>query len=517
MKPLTMLLVLLSVSTTDVRAEDKRPPRWVRDPALGERIDQSIALGVDYLRKIQLSDGRWTYHNRPLPSTPGRLREPGRVPKPRVPTPRDHRRSSSTTRERDAGLTALVLYALSVSGVPKDDPDIVEGLEWVAQHPRDYDTGSSLGTYATSLLILALTRIDPVEHGSTIRILADRIVKGQGTHGMWSYKLRPPRADGPSRSAGDNSNTQFAVLALWAAHSLAGHNAPRATWGRVERLYRRTQLRDGAWPYNSPPPKQGFAQRIRPGTATMTGAGLVSFLYASAAIHRSEPALHNARQSPQVKAAFRAFSRFLKKPDWDDLYLVYTVERVGTVLGTRDLSWYETGCVALCDRQLEQGNWKDSGAHGDGRHAYATSLALLFLGRGTLPPRRGELVPAQRVEVLTAKERRPTMQSEKSHRRAFEIYMTLPPEQRVADAAAFGARGKDFVDIVVLALASDGRAAARAAAHEILEVLLGQRFLYDARAGEDDRKVMTKLIVDTWHRMRAKAVWDSRARHYISR
>ena len=125
MKPLTTFLVLLSVSTTGLWAEERRPPRWVRDPALSERVEKSIARGVDYLREIQLSDGRWTYHNRPAPNTPGRLRKPGRVPKPRAPNPADRRRSSSTTQERDAGLTALVLYALSVSGVAQDDPAIV--------------------------------------------------------------------------------------------------------------------------------------------------------------------------------------------------------------------------------------------------------------------------------------------------------------------------------------------------------------------------------------------------------
>jgi hypothetical protein len=333
---------------------------------------------------------------------------------------------------------------------------------------------------------------------------------------LWGYQLRPTRADGRGRKLGDNSNTQFAVLALWAAHSLAGHNAPRAAWVRLERLYRRSQMRDGSWPYKLPTARPGSANPIQSGTPTMTAAGLVSYLYAAAALDGSEPALHRARQSPTAKAGYRAFSGSLKKPDWDDLYLVYSIERVGTVLGRSDLSWYENGCIALCDRQQERGYWKDKGRHGDGRHAYAPSFALLFLGRGTLPPRRGATTPPERIDVLTPKERRPTMRTEASHRRAFEIFVTLPKDQRAADAVTFGARGKEFVDIVVIALATDRRAEAREAAHEILEVLLGRRFLYDAYAHDRDLAIMTKLIVDTWHRMRPTAVWDSRARRYVA-
>jgi len=526
MKPLTATVVLLSILAAPVRAGDDRPARWVRDPLLRKRIDKAIAAGIDYLRGIQMSDGRWTYHNRPVPNTPGRLNRPGRAPTPRTPrAPSPGRRTNptSTTKERDAGLTALALYALAASGVPRNDPSIVKGLAWIGHHPRAYDTASSLGTYSTSLLILALTRIDPVEHGSAIRTLADRLVKAQSGGGLWSYGLRPPRehkfprVDGRGRNVGDNSNTQFAALALWAAHSLAGHNAPRATWIRLERLYRRSQVHDGSWPYRLPTATPGLASPRQSGTSTMTAAGLVSYIYAAAALDGRETALHRARSSPQIKGGYRAFSRFLKKTDWTNFYLVYSIERVGTVVGLRDLSWYETGCEKLCDAQQDGGRFKDPGRYGDGRHAYATSLALLFLGRGTLPPRKGAVTPPDRIDVLTPKERRPMMQTAKSHRRAFEIYLTLPRRDRRDDAATFGARGKEFVDVLVIVLSTDGRAEAREAAHEIIEVLLGRRFLYDARAYDRDLAIMTRMIVDTWARMRAKAVWDSRARHWVAR
>ena len=82
---------------------------------------------------------------------------------------------------------------------------------------------------------------------------------------------------------------------------------------------------------------------------------------------------------------------------------------------------------------------------------------------------------------------------------------------------ALGSRGKAFVDMLSLAILQEQRAAARAAAHELLEELLGKRFLYDATANKTDRDIMARQILGTWKRMRANAVWDVRSRHYVAR
>ncbi|MHC4955471.1 MAG: prenyltransferase/squalene oxidase repeat-containing protein [Planctomycetota bacterium] len=525
MKPAALLLVLVGflALAAPVRAEDDRPHRWVRDAELKKRISRAIEGGVAYLRGTQMSDGRWTYANSPMGGRAGRPPDPGR----RLdPTTRREGIVRQRTQARDAGLTALALYALAASGAGPRDKTVAKGLEWIKLHPREYDKQATVGTYSLSLLILALTRIDAVEHGPSIRILADRLVAAQAREGMWSYRLRPPKSQpfarvGASKNAGDSSNTQFAVLALWAAHSLAGHKAPAATWTRVERLYRRAQDADGHWPYalsghsgragSMPVPRSARS-------ATMTAAGLVSHVYASAAIDARETALQRARTSPLARRGLNAFrSSVGKRMDWSNLYLVYSVERVGTVLGLRDLSWYETGAIKLCDAQEEHGRWKDTTKHGDSRQVYATSLALLFLNRATLPPRRGAIAPVDRIDVLTPGERRPMLQTTKSHQRAFEIYLSLPKKTRRADAPLLGARGKEFVDLLVQLIATDGRSSARAAAHELLEALLGKRLLYDPRAAEREREIMTRLIRDTWRGMKRNAVWDARQRRFVSR
>ena len=510
------------------QARAKTDPRWVRDPKLQVRIDKAVEKGIAHLRSQQVSDGRWTYANQPL----GRPRggELKRKPTPSL----DGRRASVAkppTQERDAGLTALALYALSVAGAPPEDKSIQAGLRWIADHPTAYDKGSGVGTYSISLLILALTRIDPVEHGSWIRLLADRLARAQSSQGMWSYRLRAPRPKsfpryaGTAVHAGDNSNTQFAVLALWAAHSLAGYRPPDGVWQRVAKHFKLSQQRDGSWAYRARVKKPG--RRVNspglramslPRSASMTAAGLVSYVYASAAVNPKEAMLQRVRASPIATRGVSAFRHQLnQRIDWRNLYLVYSIERVGTVLAVRDHTWYEKGAAQLCGLQHEGGSWKDATGHGDSRAVYATSLALLFLTRATLPPQRGLVAAPPRLDVMTASERTPLLQTAKSNRRAFEIYMSLPAATRRGTAGALGSRGKAFVDMLSLAILQEQRAAARAAAHELLEELLGKRFLYDAAASKKDRDIMARQILGTWKRMRANAVWDVRSRHYVSR
>ena len=112
-----------------LRADDDRSMKDVGDPALQKEIDQAIAKGVAYLKSIQQPTGQWTYQ----------ASEP-----------------SST-----AGITALCLYALGASGVPKEDPAVKKGVEFIFDHEDWFGWSRPSATYANALLVLALTRIDP--------------------------------------------------------------------------------------------------------------------------------------------------------------------------------------------------------------------------------------------------------------------------------------------------------------------------------------------------------------------
>src|SRR5262249_20466314 len=85
----------------------------------------------------------------------------------------------------------------------------------------------------------------------------------------------PAPAAAPAGGPGDNSNTQFACLALWVGRR---HGLPiEAALTRLDRYFRGTQLQDGGWSYT--PPQRPANAPAPPGgssTATMTCAALLA-------------------------------------------------------------------------------------------------------------------------------------------------------------------------------------------------------------------------------------------------
>ena len=159
---------------------------------------------------------------------------------------------------------------------------------------------------------------------------------------MYSGMQRPPA--GGSVRDGDNSNSQFAVLALWAAQSLAGTKVPKKTWKRVRSFYEGTQQDNGSWNYTKVPGRFAGGRRRSP---NMTAAGLVSFVYASAALAGGAKGLEKARASKPAQDGLRYF---MNKRSWryDDYYFVYSLERVGTVL---DAGWTRLSSLFAVHRE----------------------------------------------------------------------------------------------------------------------------------------------------------------------
>lgn len=455
----TRIGLLLLAAAAVVSAEDDRPMRWVRDKKLQEKIHAAIDKGVQYLIAKQNKAGYWAYGD-----VPAVARDAGRFKR------RDRRVAQRTATPYDGGLTALMLYAMGASGIKRDHASVVPALSWIDRHPQFFDDRSGVGTYAASLLVLALTRLDAKHYAPRIRSLADAIAAGQNPSGMWGYQIDPGR-----KAKTDGSNTQFAVLALWAAHSLAGWNGPEKVWKRIESHYRRTQWRNGTWGY-----RPGDTTRLD----TMTAAGAVSYVYARAALDGSEK---DARASTTAQRGLAAHLRLMKRANWHNYYLVYGIERVGTVLGLRDLSWYEQGARILVRRQDKNGSWAGQSLGADRARCYETALAILFLSRATFPPRKGALTPPDRPRVTTPK-------NPDTHARAFERYL----EKK--DIEAIRKRGPGMIEHLITILERDGRKKARAAAIDLLQKLLDKRFLYDAGAPAGERKVMAAAIRATWQR-----------------
>ena len=145
------------------------------------------------------------------------------------------------------GMTALAVLALLQAGEPLDDPAVARGLDALERVP-DADT------YVVSLRMMAMLKAGDVAgkplYAAEIRRAVDWLERAQTRLGTWGYRM-PPREDREAEAisaATDNSNTQFALLALHEA-ARGGYAIDERIWKRSRDYYLRTQLSDGGWGY----------------------------------------------------------------------------------------------------------------------------------------------------------------------------------------------------------------------------------------------------------------------------
>ncbi len=469
------LLILVAAAF----AGDDRPDRRA-DPDLQPRINTAIAHGIEYLKAAQQPDGSWPYA------------------------------AAANAEDMTAGLTALALYALSASKVLPDDPAIRKGVRWTEQHKASYTPFGSYSTYSASLLVLALTRIDPVGQRSRIHRLAGSIVDGELGSDMWTYQLGSSRTkdkggqgeDRPRRmQAGDNSNSQFAVLSLWAASALAGYEVPARTWLRIQSFYARTQLANGAW---------GYVPGPSSGTGSMTSAGLCSYVYATAGLLGGVTALPAARKATVAQRGVDALLADPRPLDYRNYYFVYALERAGTVMAIPEEDWYVHGARALVQQQDPGGRWGPPGTAKALGGAYETSLALLFLSRATRAAvtRGGDPHGGRKVTSF------PGHVGPGQLEEALLYYITAPAAERRALAPRFAEARTDAVGFLVGKLRASDREA-RLAAFGLLETLVEKRFLFEPDAKPEERDLMLVPIEAFWRERGSRLVWDEKKGRFV--
>jgi hypothetical protein len=185
------------------------------------------------------------------------------------------------------------------------------------------------------------------------------------------------------RGSSDNSNTQFAILALWVArrHGLPVERTLRLTAQR----FRTTQRYNGAWGYFAAESKTSL------GYPAMTGVGLLGLAVGLGVRTQKDPKENGEEE--QIRKGIQALSERIGKASPDSgrrrfiaLYLLWTVERVGVLYGKRklgDKDWYAWGVDELLPTQQADGSWNDGFYLGASR-TLDTCLALLFLKRSNL-------------------------------------------------------------------------------------------------------------------------------------
>jgi len=326
-----------------------------------QEIAQAIAKGVEFLKGEQSDRGEWI---------------------------------EQAQNQHPLGMTALAGLALLENGIAREAREISRAREIVTSLARESDQ-----TYDLALAILFLARCQQTRSGEAdalIQALGRRL--GQGDHsGIWDYSV-PKEIEEPSPAAsrprsgerrknrrvnrvfsggGDNSNTQFALLGLWAA-GRHGFDSD-ANLESIDGHFRSTQLDDGRWGY-----RIGME-----GTEAMSCAGLMGLAIAASRPSLAERQTARARGAalaadPAFQAALKAVGRDARRAgNQSDIYYLWSLERVCVALGLRSLDgfdWYARGAQILLDRQERDGGWP----HDRWGRLPSTCLALLFLRKANL-------------------------------------------------------------------------------------------------------------------------------------
>jgi hypothetical protein len=327
-----------------------------------EAVEKAIKKGVEYLKKSQGADGSWPPHAEQYP----------------------------------VGPTAIATYALLESDMIKvTDPKIKSALDWLSkrQVPAKMLAGIRAGAAANAggtntfcnktyeLGLRANAFLAAMKRSGMVNSPYKQFLRGDVLMLMWSTKDGSYGYDsfGNGMSAGDNSNSQYGVLGVWAGVQ-ADEEVPRDYWYKVMKHWLECQCSDGGWTYSG----------NRDATATMTTAGLASMFLCYDNLLAD--GFVKCDQGPTVQAVLRPLNKGL---DWMDkyfqgsggqrgignnFYLLYGIERVGLASGYKYFGksdWYKVGAEQLIRTQGGDGSWV--GGYGN---VVDTAYALLFLVRG---------------------------------------------------------------------------------------------------------------------------------------
>ena len=129
------------------------------------------------------------------------------------------------------GVTSLCTLALLNAGVPTDDPQIQAALNILRPIPP-------MATYPTALQTMVFAIAEPEKEiqlliRRNVRWFEDQQKRTRGNRGMWSYPL----------GNGDNSNSQFAILALYEAQRAGVAVSPHTLRGGAQLLAAIAKLR----------------------------------------------------------------------------------------------------------------------------------------------------------------------------------------------------------------------------------------------------------------------------------
>ena len=301
----------------------------------------------------------------------------------------------------EPGTTALCTLALLTAGLDKNNPTVAKALEYL----RGFSAIEQNQTYPISLQTMAFCLADPEEFKAEIQSnvawLVERQMKTRNEHaGGWSYI-----GDHQESERSDNSNSQFAILALFEAE-LAGFTIDDAVWNSAEDYWLRMQNEDGSWGYRaSSLNAAGFPSGY--GSGSMTCAGIAALAICSGVREASRARIEGDRafccEDVEDEIAVR-ISRGLNwlgkhfsvktnpgRAEGSDsyfFYYLYGLERVGRLTANRFVGqsdWYREGAEVLLRRKGVLSDFWNAQKDFANNNCVTTSFALLFLSKGRWP------------------------------------------------------------------------------------------------------------------------------------
>ena len=200
----------------------------------------------------------------------------------------------------------------------------------------------------------------------------------------------------PDLDDSDNSNTQFAALALWASRH-RGVPVGRALAQVVSR-FRNSQKPTGGWGYLYQS-SEAAAASWDTTTASMTGVGLICLAvgWGLADTGTLQPGGDQSLRDPAILKGLDTLGGSVEFPSGRrakageaepplDLYYLWTLERVGVLYDVRTLGgkdWWTWGAGQILGCQRRDGSWDTNGYRG-ARPVTDTCFALLFLKRADM-------------------------------------------------------------------------------------------------------------------------------------
>jgi hypothetical protein len=316
----------------------------------------------------------------------------------------------NTKGTMSVGMTALAGLTLLHCGIAPKDPSVQRAARFVrsawtatlrdGNWGRDADTTYERRTYSVALTIVFLDQLGEAGDAVLIRVLTNWLLQTQNIRtGSWGYgsTLSPTHQD--------SSNTQFALLGLWAG-SRHGLRISVPLVRTANRCYL-SHNEDGGWSYC---PEEGD----KSSTMAMTCVGLMALALRHASANEDilrprtaagtgpSRALSNVAHDPHIvrgfsylgqtlKAAFAAGSSWTGgSPGRDNAYYaLWSLERVAVAYDLRTvggLDWYDGGARYLLAKQHDDGRWQGAWDLAD------TCFALLFLRRVNLVPEATQLL-----------------------------------------------------------------------------------------------------------------------------